>query len=104
MKRTSSFWITALACGLALGTSTAAVAQRPAHMPRTQRAASHSSTAPSRDNDRFRGVAAKLNTTPDALESAYQTALQANPELKRGQFVAERQADRDARAAQKKAT
>lgn len=36
----------------------------------------------------FRGIAAKLNTTPDALEAAYQQAKSTNPQLTRGQFVA----------------
>lgn len=36
----------------------------------------------------FRGIAEKLNTTPQALESAYQAALAANPKLTRGQFIA----------------
>jgi len=36
----------------------------------------------------FKGIANKLGTTPDALESAYQSALAANPKLSRGQFVA----------------
>src|SRR6266851_4297177 len=36
----------------------------------------------------FKGIAAKLGTTPDALESAYTAAKQANPKLTRGQFVA----------------
>jgi predicted amino acid dehydrogenase len=35
----------------------------------------------------FRGIAAKLGTTPDALESAFATAKAANPKLTRGQFV-----------------
>jgi hypothetical protein len=36
----------------------------------------------------FRGIAAKFNTTPDALEAAYQQAKATNPKLTRGQFVA----------------
>ena len=36
----------------------------------------------------FRGIAAKLNSTPQALESAYQAAVAANPKLTRGQFIA----------------
>jgi len=36
----------------------------------------------------FKGIATKLNTTPDAMEAAYKEALQANPKLRRGQFVA----------------
>jgi hypothetical protein len=89
MKLTSSLCSTALACGLALGMYTTAAAQKPAHAPRGQhRAATSPSTPKPKDHDTFRGIAGKLNTTPDALESAYQTAKQANPNLKRGQFVA----------------
>jgi hypothetical protein len=36
----------------------------------------------------FRGISSKLNTTPEALESAYEAAKQANPKLTRGQFIA----------------
>jgi hypothetical protein len=36
----------------------------------------------------FRGIASKLNTTPEALETAYKTAVAANPKLTRGQFIA----------------
>jgi len=35
-----------------------------------------------------RGVATKLGSTPEAMESAYLTAKQANPRLTRGQFIA----------------
>ena len=46
--------------------------------------------APHTDKDlnRFRGIANKLGTTPDALRAQYQAALAANPNLKFGQFVA----------------
>ncbi len=42
------------------------------------------------DNElnRYRGISQKLNTTPEALRSQYQTALANNPDLKFGQFVA----------------
>ena len=36
----------------------------------------------------FRGVATTLNTTPEALQSAYEQARSTNPKLTRGQFVA----------------
>src|SRR6266568_3912319 len=55
-SRTSLCISTALVCGLALGTYTA-------------------------------GAAKKLDMTPDAFASAYQTAKQANPKLTRGQFI-----------------
>jgi len=90
MKLTSSLCSTALACGLALGMYTTAAAQKPAHAPRSQhRAAGPSGMAATpKPHDTFRGIAAKLNTTPEALQTAYEAAKQANPNLKRGQFVA----------------
>ncbi len=36
----------------------------------------------------FRGIAAKLNTTPEALQYAFETARAANPKLSRGNFIA----------------
>src|SRR5690349_1626143 len=36
----------------------------------------------------FRGIAAKLNTTPEALEDAFEHAREANPKLSRGNFIA----------------
>jgi len=36
----------------------------------------------------FRGIAAKLNTTPAALQNAFETARTANPKLSRGNFIA----------------
>jgi hypothetical protein len=36
----------------------------------------------------FKGIASKLGTTPQALEDAFEAARKANPNLKRGQFVA----------------
>jgi hypothetical protein len=36
----------------------------------------------------FRGIAAKLNTTPEALQNAFENARAANPKLSRGNFVA----------------
>jgi hypothetical protein len=55
-----------------------ATAQRPAAMSRPSGSGTNS----------FKGIATKLNTTPDAMEAAYKEALQANPKLRRGQFVA----------------
>lgn len=75
----------------------AAAAQRPtAHTPAPRRG---NVTRPSNPPDArgaesaehvksFRGIAEKLNTTPDALEQAYAAARQANPKLTRGQFIA----------------
>ena len=79
---------TALVCGLALGTSVA-VAQKPARAPTAHHRANGQPSAPKpKNHNAFKGIAAKLNTTPEALQSAYETAKQANPKLTRGQFVA----------------
>jgi hypothetical protein len=88
--------LTALAlCGSSIATAQhAAKAQSPmaaTHVstktpPKTGQAAP--SAQPTQPKSSFRGIASKLNTTPDALETAYQAALAANPKLTRGQFVA----------------
>ncbi len=90
MKTSTLYRSSALAFGLALAMCAAAVAQKPAQAPRTRhRMGSQSSMASKpKPQSTFRGVAAKLNTTPEALESAYQTARQDNAKLTRGQFVA----------------
>ena len=45
-------------------------------------------TSNDRELNRYRGIAQKLNTTPEALQSQYAAAHAANPNLKFGQFVA----------------
>ncbi len=83
--------ITSALIALAIGAAASAMAQRAAKTP-TQHAqmshSSHASSTPTATKTTFKGVAAKLGTTPDALESAYTAAKQANPKLTRGQFVA----------------
>ena len=80
---------TALVCGLALAMYSAAVAQKPAQTPRSHRAGNPSGMASTpKPHDSFKGIAAKLGMSRADLESAYATAKQANPNLKRGQFVA----------------
>jgi hypothetical protein len=79
------------------GAAAAVSAQGKAPMTHAQRAPMTHSTKPSTPNaatapksnsaETFKGIANKLGTTPDALETAYQTAKQANPKLTRGQFV-----------------
>jgi hypothetical protein len=79
----------ALTCGVALGLCTIAAAQKPAHPATRHARPAAAQPAPGAKNaDRFKGIAAKLGTTPQALESAYQAARQANPNLTPGQFVA----------------
>src|SRR2546428_6064576 len=93
MKRIAARLTTSvtLALGLGLATATAVAAQKPAHgrasahAPNTNGASNQNRA---KDVDRFRGVAQKLGTTPDALETEYLAARQANPKLTHGQFVA----------------
>ncbi|HEY6854301.1 MAG TPA: hypothetical protein VI139_08635 [Gemmatimonadales bacterium] len=83
--------ITSALVALSIGAAASAVAQRAAKTT-TQHAqmshSSHASTTPTATKTTFKGLAAKLGTTPEALETAYTTAKQANPKLTRGQFVA----------------
>lgn len=88
----------AVAFSLTVGLSATAAAQRGhaaapamAHMPAT-----HAPSATGRPADAgaptshttFNGIAKKLNTTPDALQSAYDAAKADNPKLTLGQFIA----------------
>ena len=86
-----------LLSGLTFLGYTTAAAQRPTHpatptqhVSNTSRSSqsSRSSNMSTPKVTSFRGIASKLNMTPDALESAYKDALAANPKLTRGQFVA----------------
>ena len=87
-----------LLSGLTFLGYTTAAAQRPAHpatptqhVSNTSRSSQASRSSASMSTPRvtsFRGIASKLNTTSDALESAYKDALAANPKLTRGQFIA----------------
>lgn len=83
--------ITSALVALSIGAAASAMAQRAAK-PQTQHAqmthSSHASTTPTATKTTFKGLAAKLGTTPEALETAYTAARQANPKLTRGQFVA----------------
>lgn len=49
---------------------------------------SHNSMPSDNELNRYRGIARKLNTTPENLRSQYEAALANNPDLKFGQFVA----------------
>ena len=89
--------IIAVAAGLTLCVAAAASAQGKSQAPRaphTQQMShpskpSTANAAPkSNANDSFKGIANKLGTTPEALQTAYETARQSNPKLTRGQFVA----------------
>ena len=92
IARLISFTTATLASPLLLGLSGSASAQgRAGH---AQAAAAHApAQRPSADQAAkaekgFTAIAEKLNTTPDALKSAYDEARQANPKLTRGQFIA----------------
>jgi len=85
----------AVAASLTLGAASAVRAQgkpttthvRPMSHPSNAKPSTPSNVAPKNSSDSFKGIAAKLGTTPDALQSAYEAAKQANPKLSRGQFV-----------------
>jgi len=94
MKRISTLMMGLTLCA-AVGLH--AQAKRQAPMTRTQpmshqtnsakKPTTPSTTAPKSNSDAFKGIAAKLGTTPDALQTAYEAAKQANPKLSRGNFV-----------------
>jgi len=85
---------------LALGTSAIATAQGGSHAqaptphmksvaPAAKPSKARSPEAVRADRVKsFAGIAKKLNTTTDALQTAYEAAQQANPKLTRGQFIA----------------
>ena len=85
---------TTLLTGLALfsyATATAQAATKSQSTATPHVTVKHTSTSSSRTSPKvtsFRGIASKLNTTPEALETAYKTAVAANPKLTRGQFIA----------------
>jgi len=95
MRVTRMIWyggtvLTALAM---LAVSATAAAQQQGRMPhrRTGAAAADSSRAErekAANLKGFRGIAAKLNTTPEALQNAFERAREANPKLSRGNFIA----------------
>ena|SRR5258706_4022984 len=86
----------AVAASLTLGAASAVRAQgkpttphvRPMSHPSNGKPSTPANAAPkANSSDSFKGIAAKLGTTPDALQSSYEAAKQANPKLSRGQFV-----------------
>src|SRR5215471_5254648 len=84
---------TTLATGLALFSYATAAAQAATHAQSstTPKVTSRHTATSYRSTPKvtsFRGIAAKLNTTPEALETAYKDAVAANHKLTRGQFVA----------------
>ena len=95
MKVTRMLWYagTVLMTLAMLAASATAVAQQQA---RTVHARSAAAAADSTRAERqkaanlkaFRGIAAKLNTTPAALQNAFENARAANPKLSRGNFIA----------------
>ena len=75
---------------LAASTTAAAEQARP-QRSRTPPAAADSSRAERQkaaNLKAFRGVAAKLNTSPAALQTAFEAARVGNPKLSRGNFIA----------------
>lgn len=94
MKVTRIIWyagtvVTTLAM---LAATATAAAQSQESAPRVRAASARDSSKADRQYSAsvksFRGLAAKLNTTPEALVSAFARARTANPKLSRGNFVA----------------
>jgi hypothetical protein len=84
-----------LATLLVLAGAVSAAAQHAARAPHvksgtpaTQPTAETRGTESAEHLKSFRGIATKLNTTPEALQTAYEQAKTANPKLTRGQFIA----------------
>ena len=92
---TKAFQIATL---LVFAGAASAAAQHPTHAPVTTHvkntASANKPTAETRGAESaehvksFRGIAAKLNATPEAMQMAYEQAKSANPKLTRGQFIA----------------
>jgi hypothetical protein len=95
MRVTRMIWyagtmLTALAM-LAVSATAAAQQQPRARHGRIGAAAADSSAVERRKTEnlnRFRGIAAEQNTTPEALENAFERARETNPKLSRGNFIA----------------
>jgi len=75
---------------LAASTTTTTAAQQHARSIHVRTAADSSRVERQRTANlkSFRGIAAKLNTTPAALQYGFESARAANPKLSRGNFVA----------------
>jgi len=73
-----------------LAASTTAAAQQQARTPHVRTYADSTRAERQRavNIKSFRGVAVKLNTTPFALQNAFENARAANPKLSRGNFIA----------------
>jgi hypothetical protein len=83
----------AVIAGLTLGAAATGVAQGKSQTPRARhtsvaRPSNPSGAAKNKSESFPRGVATKLGTTPEAMETAYATAKQADPKLTRGHFIA----------------
>jgi hypothetical protein len=73
-----------------LAASTTVAAQQQARTPhvRTHPDSTRAERQRTTNIKSFRGVAVKLNTTPIALQNAFENARAANPKLSRGNFIA----------------
>jgi hypothetical protein len=96
MKVTRMMWYagTMLMTLAMLAASATAAAQQLGRTTRARSAASTTADSSRAERSRaqnlkaFRGIAAKLNTTPEALQTAFARAREANPRLSRGNFIA----------------
>ena len=95
MKLTRIMWYTGTGLttlAMLAGTATAAAQQLASSSRAASSAVSEDTSRAARRREgnlkAFRGIAVKLNTTPEALHSAFERARQTNPKLSRGNFVA----------------
>ena len=94
MRLTRTIWYagTVLAALAMLAGSATAAGQVQSHAPRARAIHATDSARVAKQHAAsvkgFRGLASKLNTTPEALASAYEGARVSNPRLSRGNFVA----------------
>jgi len=94
MRVTRMVWYagTLLTALVMLAASVTAAAQQQARMLRARTGAPADSSRVERQKaanlKSFRGIAAQLNTTPEALNNVFENARAGNPKLSRGNFIA----------------
>ena len=95
MRVTRMMWYagTVLTTLAMLAASATAAAQQQARAGHARSARAPADTTPlerqrAANVKSFRGIAARLNTTPEALADAYERARRTNPKLSRGNFIA----------------
>jgi hypothetical protein len=88
MKVTRMMWYASTVFTTTLGLLAVSVNVAAQQLASTGYALSASAPKDSVNLKAFRGIARRLNTTPEALQSAFERARQTNPKLSRGNFIA----------------